>query len=345
MLRRSGWRVLTLMMFAGAVAAAGQTTESTALPRLPEGDAGIAAKYPGDAGIERDPAVLFHDDFEEYAEPADLHKNWHAVSHEANMRIAEEPANVHHGKRALEVAMPLQREGLSIELRRQMKNEQDVVFLRFYAKFEKGYDHPGGSTHNGGVIAAHYYPDGRATPGIPADGSNKFLVGFETERGDSPSPGPLNIYVYHPEQGGSFGDHIYPTGKVVPSVIRSPAPPPISFGPHFVPRPDFIPELDRWYCYEFMVQANTPGQRDGRVALWVDGKLIADFPNFRFRDVASLKIDTFGIGLYLRPNLVRENRKWFDDVVAATSYIGPIAEPGLGGIPRPQSVPSYPETR
>ena len=107
------------MMLAGAVAAAGQTTASAALPRLPEGDAGIAAKYPGDAGIESDPAVLFHDGFEEYAAPADLHKKWSVVSHEMNMRIAEEPANVHHGKRAVEFAMPLQRDGLSIELRRE----------------------------------------------------------------------------------------------------------------------------------------------------------------------------------------------------------------------------------
>ena len=327
MLRRSDWLVLTFLMLAGAMAAAGQTAASAALPRLPEGDAGIAAKYPGDAGIERDPAVLLHDGFEEDAEPADVHKKWNFVMGEGMMRIAEEPANVHYGKRAIEFPMPLQRAGLSMALYQQIKNEQDVVFLRFYAKFEKGYDHPRGSSHNGGVIAAHYFPDRRATPGIPADGTNKFLVNFETERGDSPSPGPLNIYVYYPQQGGTFGDHIYPTGKVVPSVRRTPAPPPITFGPDFVPRPDFIPELDRWYCYEYMVQANTPGQRDGRVALWVDGKLIADFPNFRFRDVASIKIDIFGIALFMRPNSIRENKKWFDDVVAATSYIGPMAEP------------------
>lgn len=321
----SGWPVVFILL-AGTVEAVGQTTAPAALPRLPEGDAGIAAKYPGDAGIERDPAVLLHDGFEECAKPADLHKKWNVVAHEANMRIAEEPANVHHGKRAVEFANPVQREGLSIELRQAIKNEQDVVFLRFYAKFEEGYDHPRGSSHNGGMISSHYYPNGRATPGFPADGRDKFLVNFETERGASPSPGALNIYVYHPEQGGSFGDHIYPTGKVVASIKRSPAPEPISFGPHFVPRPDFIPELDRWHCYEYMVKANTPGQRDGRVALWVDGKLIADFPNFRLRDVESLKIDFFGIGLYLRPNF-RENKKLFDDVVAATSYIGPIVEP------------------
>jgi hypothetical protein len=266
------------VLFAVAVQAAGQTAASQGLPALPEGDAGIAARYPGDVDIGKDPAVLLHDGFEDIQAPADLRRKWSVAAHEADMRIAAEPGSVHNGKQAVEFANPVQRDGLSIELRRVLENEQDILFLRFYSKFEKGYDHPRGSSHNGGIIAAHYFPGGRATPGIPADGRNKFLVNFETERGDHPSPGPLNIYVYHPEQGGRFGDHIYPTGKIVPSVIRTPAPPPIDFGPGLVRRPDFIPELNRWHCYEYMVKANTPGQRDGRVALWVDGKLIADFP-------------------------------------------------------------------
>jgi hypothetical protein len=84
-----------------------------------------------------------------------------------------------------------------------------------------------------------------------------------------------------------------------------------------------VPELDRWYCFEYMLKANTPGQRDGRVACWVDGKLIADFPNLRFRDIDTLKIDRFGVGLFIAKNSLRENKKWYDDVVAATSYIGP----------------------
>jgi predicted amidohydrolase len=55
MLRRSGWLVLTFMMLAGAVAAAGQTSVSAALARLPEGEAGVAAIYPCGPGSERDP--------------------------------------------------------------------------------------------------------------------------------------------------------------------------------------------------------------------------------------------------------------------------------------------------
>jgi hypothetical protein len=287
---------------------------------LPEGNTGLAAKYPGDAGIERDPAVIHYDGFEDCETPADVNKKYEYVMHTENMAIAREPANVNSGKKAVQFTLPKQEEGNAAALYRVIKEERDILFLRYYAKFEKGYDQHG-STHNSGVISAHYFPNRQASPGQPADGRNKFWVSFETERGDFPSPGSLNFYVYHPEQRTGYGDHIYPTGR-----IRSGPEKPLPFGPGFVSRPDFIPELDRWYCYEFMVKANTPGRRDGRIAGWVDGKLVADFPGFRLRDVESLKIDLFGIALFMRPNNVRANTRWFDDVVAATSYIGPITK-------------------
>jgi len=317
---RSYWFVPALILFAWALPAGGQETAAPTVAALPEGDAGIAAKYPGDVGIEKDPAVILYDGFEECAKTADVHKKWNFVLHDESITIAEEAANVNHGKKAVEFTLPHQQAGHSIALYNVIKEERDVLFLRFYSKFEKGYEGRG-SSHNGGVIAAHYFPGGQATPGKRADGQNKFLAGYETERGRAKSPGPLNIYCYHPEQRSLFGDHIYPTGTIVPSSEL-----PNPFGPQFVSRPDFIPELDRWYCYEYMLKANTPGQRDGRIACWVDGKVIADFPNFRFRDVETLKIDLFGVSLFMRPNSIRSNKKWYDDVVAATSYIGPIAE-------------------
>jgi len=289
-------------------------------PPLPEGHAGIAARYPGDAGIAGDPAVVFHDDFEEDAAPADLDKKWSAVFHRENMRIAVEAENIHRGRKAVEFTIPKQREPLSGGMNQNLNPKRDVLYLRFYSKFDEGF-HPRGSCHNGGMISAGYYVDGRATPGIPADGRNKFLANYETEMGGAPPPGLLNIYCYHPEQRGRFGDHIYPTGKIVPSSET-----PHWFGPHFVARPDVTPVRGRWHCYEYMVQANAPGRRDGRIACWFDGKLIGDFPNFRLRDVDSLQIDCFGIGLFINPNTLRENKKWFDDVVAAVAYIGPMTE-------------------
>jgi len=290
-------------------------------PPLPEGSAGLAARYPGDAGIESDSAVIFHADFEDCRTAADLHSGWDAMVHEGNMRITEEAANVHGGHRALEIAIPQQREPLAVGVDKTLASEQDVLFLRFYAKLQEGFDVPRTSIHNGGSISAGYWRGESAGPGKRADGRNKFLANFEAEiaaPGSSPSPGPLNVYLYHPEQRGDYGDHVYPTGTVVPNTSL-----PGDFGPHFVPRPDFVPELARWYCFEHMVKANTPGQRDGRIVCWVDGKLVADFPNLRLRDIEALKIDRFGVGLYIANNPLRENKKWYDDVVAATSYIGP----------------------
>lgn len=296
-----------------------------AVPPLPEGNTGIAAKFPNDAGIEKDPAVIFHDGFEDSAKAADLAAKWDAgVFQERCIRIAEEPENRHSGRRALEFTVPKQAEELSNGVARKVKDEKDVLFLRYYSKFEKGFDQVG-SSHNGATIAAHYFIDGRATPGVPADGKNKFLACFENWRGEAKtkSPGDWNVYCYHPEQRDRFGDHFFPSGTVLPfSSERSGSK---TFGRKFVERPDVIPELDRWYCHEFMLKANTVGKRDGRIACWIDGKLIADFPNLRLRDVESLKIDRFGVELHIGSNTARENRKWFDDVVAATSYIGPIA--------------------
>jgi len=319
---RRTWLVPILFLLAWALWAGVKKSVAPEVATLPEGDAGLATRYPGDAGIEKDPAVVHYDGFEDYTTPEDAHKKYEFVMHTENMRLAEDPANVNHGKKAMAFTLPKQQEGNAAALYRILEEERDVLFLRFYSKFEKGYDQHG-SSHNSGVISAHYFPGRQASPGKPADGRNKFWVSYETERGAAPSPGPLNIYCYHPEQRTGYGDHIYPTGRIIP---QSTQPPP--FGPGFVSRPDFIPELGRWYCYEFMVKANTPGRRDGRIACWVDGKLIADYPGFRLRDVETLKIDIFGVALFMRPNSIRANTKWFDDVVAATSYIGPIARKG-----------------
>ena len=51
--------------------------------------------------------------------------------------------------------------------------------------------------------------------------------------------------------------------------------------------------------------------RDGRVAFWLDGELIADFPNLRLRGTTALKIDRFTIDLHVHSNNVALARKWF----------------------------------
>ena len=73
----------------------GLSLAGVAAAPLPAGNSGIAARYPSDAGIASDPAVIFADDFESYVSAAALTNKWSETYHSANTRIATEPANVY----------------------------------------------------------------------------------------------------------------------------------------------------------------------------------------------------------------------------------------------------------
>jgi hypothetical protein len=260
--------------------------------------------------------VLFRDDFEA-GNPQD---RWDRAFHDGNIRLTEDPENVFSGKRALEFTVPQQEAEVSNAVVKHFQPGSDVLFLRYYSKFEKEFDQTG-SSHNGGSLAAIAEGVPLATPGVRADGRNKFTVSLENWRADArtPKPGHLNAYCYHPNQRSQYGDHFFPSGRVLPF-----SPKPAPFGDAFLPRKDIVPECDRWYCYELMLKANTVGRRDGRIACWLDGKLIADFTNLWLRDVDSLKINQAALHLHIGSNRVRPNRKWYDAVVVATSYVGPV---------------------
>ena len=87
--------------------------------------------------------------------------------------------------------------------------------------------------------------------------------------------------------------------------------------------PNHLPQRNRWDCYELMVRANTPSLNDGEVKWWVDGKLTADFPDLKIRSIAGLQIDMTKI--LLDANRTTEvTKKWYDNVVIAKHYIGPM---------------------
>jgi len=291
------------------------TQENDAPPPLPEGNQGIAALFPGDVNIQSHADVIFADDFESYTTAGQLTTRWDESYHLANTRIATETNHVFAGSKAVEFKVPIQTTETSNTALKYVNPKLDVLFVRCYTKFDPGFL-TYGSSHNGIGIQANY-----SGPGVPANGTNKFYVGLENSgfSGET-SPGPTHLYVYHPEQRDIWGDHWYPDGRVVPFDYL-----PGDYGPHFVPRSNFTPARDRWYCIEMMVKANTPGQRDGRIAYWIDGLLAADFLNIRLRDVETLKIDKFFVGFHINGTTTRINTKWYDNVVAARSYIGPMS--------------------
>jgi hypothetical protein len=289
---------------------------------LPTGNNGIARNYLNDEGIENDASVIYADNFESYNSVSGLTASgrWNEAYHTQNIRLATEPENYYHGTKALEFKVPQTNNEVSNTVLKYINPTQDIIFIRFYAKFNSEFN-VSGSSHNGSTISSSYWEGPGGGPGIPADGYNKFLVSGEAWRdgNSAPNPGSLNAYVYHPEQRDIWGDHFFPTGRVLPFDYL-----PGDFGPYFISRPEIVPELDQWYAYEIMVKANTPGERDGRIAFWLDGELIADFLNIRLRDTTDLKIDRVGIDLHIKNNIMSVAKKWYDNVVIATSYIGPM---------------------
>jgi hypothetical protein len=302
---------------------------TVAAQSLPQGNAGIAARYPADGGIASDPSVLFFDDFESYGSVSALTSTgrWNQAFQTSNIRFATEAGNFVGGSKSVEFTLPQTSGEISNELNKFLNPAQDTVFVRFYGKFDSAFNVIG-SSHNGAFISASYWDGPGSGPGIPADGYNKFLVSYEAYRdvASTANPGSLEAYVYYPEQRSIWGDLFFPTGRVLP-FDRTPG----NFGPNFVVRPEIIPQLGRWYCYEVMVKANTPGQRDGRIALWLDGALIADYTNLRLRDTADLKIDRVGVSLHGNGGILATSKKWYDNVVVAKSYIGPMSS----GAPAP----------
>ena len=308
-----------------SASASGTTSAATAPPpppppsgTLPSGATGIASRYPGDVNITTDPNVIFADDFESYTTVSQITNRWNQLYQQQHISVATAVNNVFAGSRSLEMRIPQQSAELSNAAVKLLNPTEDVVHVRAYTKFDAGFDGGPGSNHNGLTVFSNY-----PGPGNPANGTNHFYVGVENSRelnGADPSPGPINIYTYYPGQRSQWGDHWYPDGIVIPNSGL-----PGNFGPNFVPRPNFTPQRDRWYCYELMVRANTPGVNDGRIAVWIDGNLVADFPNVRLRDVSSLKIDKVALDLYIKSNTIRANTKWYDNVVIARSYIGPVS--------------------
>lgn len=294
------------------------TPSNAAPPTLPSGNTGIASRFVGDANINTDSAVLFSDGFESYTSTSQLTSsgNWSAHYQASNTSITNSAANVFSGTRALQFQLPATSSEIANAVTKNLSSTHDTVFVRVYQKFETGFAVPQGG-HNGIRISAGNYPG----PGIVPNGSNFFVAVLQNVPYYSePTPGYTASYTYHPEQRSQWGDLFYPDGKILP-YDKNPG----NFGPDFVPRPNFIPEHNRWYCLEFMMQANTPGQRDGRLAAWIDGALIADWQNLRFRDTSGVKINHVELELHGQSNPTL-TRKWYDNVVIATSYIGPMAK-------------------
>ena len=114
---------------------------------------------------------------------------------------------------------------------------------------------------------------------------------------------PIGNYVYHADMEGQFGDNELYTDYC-----------------------GGILDKNRWYAVEQYVQLNTPGQNDGIIRAWIDGRLVEDKTDWRWRDVDSLKIEEVWMNVYHGGTdpAPQDLVLYIDNVVVASAPIGPM---------------------
>ncbi|NUL82057.1 MAG: hypothetical protein HUU60_04935 [Armatimonadetes bacterium] len=182
---------------------------------------------------------------------------------------------------------------------------QDRVYLRYRMKFAPDYDQ-GNLNHTGGGLSAVSGDNkwqGMGTAGQKPKGDDHLSSRFETWRdyGRHPSPGYLFCYVYwmdmrRDRDGNYWGNLLAPAERIVP-------------------------KRGQWHWMEQMIGLNKPGEADGELAAWVDGRLYLHFKGFRWRSSPAVRLKRFGLDAYVH-RAQQDNTVWFDDVVLSTGYVG-----------------------
>jgi len=288
------WALWVAVVFSTSVAWAAKTDSPGEVRQ------GIAAAYPQDRGIQEDPRVLFAENFET-GTVEQIGRRWGQASKPENMALVGDVPPASGGQRCLRI-----RDNGHLFTH---PCGVDTIYARFYVKFHEqtGYVH-----HFVHLVAdADPKPWPKGGAGETPAGDMKFSTGIEPTGvwGKYPPPGVWNFYSYWHEMETKWGTVF--VGREEPIVPG------------------------RWYCVEVMLKANsTPDAHDGEQAFWVDGRLFGRWGGFNWRTTDALKINSFWLLYYNTDQPARHNRDphpesrvmevWFDDIVVATDYIGPI---------------------
>jgi hypothetical protein len=280
--------------------------DPTLLP-VKEKGFGLAAKYPDDRGTAKDKRVVFSEDFEKDG----LAKRWNSVkSLPGSISIATEKANVRGGRRSLRIDYK-RGKGTGGHLYRMLSPGHDKLHFRFLVKFPKGHGYVHHFVHLTGYRPPTPWPQGGA--GTRPKGDERFSTGIDIfgDWGRTKAPGRWGFYSYWSEmKGGRDGKYWgnEPKGGKRIEVVT-----------------------DRWISVEFMVRMNEVGKANGEQAFWIDGKPGGRWGGYRWRTHEKLRINGVWLLYYLTDDAIRRNKGkpkdehvFFDDVVVATEYIGPV---------------------
>ena len=281
--------------------------EPKPLPVEKEGD-GLAAKFKKDEGLERDSRVVLRESFES----GDL-KQWsESKSHPGTIEFAGD--TVHGGKKSLKITATLGQD-TGGHLWKMLKPGHDRLHFRFYVYFPKGHEYIHHFVHLCGYNPATAWPQGGA--GERPAGDKRFSTGLDItgDWGKVEPPGRWMFYSYWCEMKAAPDGKFWGNAPKQEKVVRA--------------------ESGRWVCAEFMIKCNTIGKADGEQAYWIDGKCVGRWGGYKWRTDPALNVNGVWLLYYITDNAANQNSVkdpkkvnsvYFDDVVGATEYIGPMKE-------------------
>ena len=299
----------------GITTATAQETPSSDVPEwvinsdLPQG-AGLAAKLTTMEALERHPSIIFADDFE----TGEIGAKWDETSDRDQKSLAwvdESMAGPEFGRRSLQVTARLSSStggGCT-----KWFESSNRLFVRFYTKFHPDCDY----VHHFCTLRANKSLQGRdrwsgfGGAGLLPDGESRFSTAIEPwgNWGEWTPPGQWNFYSYWHRMRPSPDQKYWGNGF----------------------RPESQPNIERgrWICVEFMLLHNTPGASDGEQAFWIDGQRRGHWRGIQWRTNAQLMANAFTLESYVTDRWTKqeENIVYFDNVVIAKEYIGPLPSP------------------
>ena len=273
---------------------------------LPQGN-GLAANYPVDHEVGKDSAVIFADNFE----TGELGATWDETRDRDGKVLSffdqcadEAPV----GHRSLQVTATLgQNTGGGLT---KWCASADRVFIRFYTKFHRECDY----VHHFCTLRANKSLKGGdrwsgfGGAGQKPQGDERFSTAIEPwgNWGRWEPPGRWNFYSYWHTMKPSGDGRYWGNGY----------------------RPATQPSIERgkWICVEMMLKHNTPGQDDGEQAFWIDGRLRGHWRGINWRTSPTLWANAFTLESYITDRWTKQRRNivYFDNVVIARDYIGPV---------------------
>jgi len=293
----------------------------------------IAARHPGEKGMAGDPEVIFFDDFESWTHGGTESNTgrWSARKNRTS-RTTVVPGRVTAdgltgpGNGVLEIACwtpgsGSQVGGLSLKLgnynhaNEGLGDGYDELYIRYYIKFDEDYR---AVRNHGANLGGRDVKSNDAAwvgmAGIQDVSTRGYFYSGVQPRGDSGSDElEMGFYSYHLDKKGPWGEN-------------------------YEVRRKFPIQVGRWYCVERRMKLNSvdsdkadPANADGVEELWIDGRLTIRKTDVRFRCIERLHITLFSLETYYHGLPARYGpdspiKVFFDNVVIAKSYVGPMSK-------------------